>query len=110
MRQIQDELARVRAAASDRDTRQDLITFQLAELDRADLKPISGEEPGEDVELGAQRQVLASAERVERLCAESYASLYDSDDAVLAALGGVWRRVGELAAIDPQFQPYLDGT
>ena len=45
--------------------------------------------------------MLASAERVERLCAESYAALYDSDDAVLAALGGVWRRVGELADARP---------
>ena len=52
--------------------------------------------------------MLASAERVERLCAESYASLYESDDAILAALGGVWRRVAELAALDPQFQPYLE--
>jgi DNA repair protein RecN (Recombination protein N) len=53
--------------------------------------------------------VLASAERVERLCAESYASLYESDEAVLAGLGGVWRRVAELATLDPRFQPYLEG-
>ncbi len=55
--------------------RQDLITFQLGELDRAELKPISGEDAGEDVELAAQRQVLANADRVERLCAESYSAL-----------------------------------
>jgi DNA repair protein RecN (Recombination protein N) len=103
LRMAQDELARTRAAAKDRDTRQDLISFQLGELDRAALA-----DPGEDAELAALRQVLASAERVERLCTESYASLYDSDDAVLAALGGVWRRVSELAALDPQFKPYLD--
>ena len=52
--------------------------------------------------------MLASADRVERLCAESYASLYESDDAILSGLGSVWRRVAELAALDPQFQPYLD--
>src|SRR5581483_2763755 len=49
-----------------------------------------------------------SAERVERLCTESYASLYERDEAILAALGHVWRRVAELAALDPRFQPYLD--
>jgi len=103
LRLAHDELARIRAAAKDRDTRQDLITFQLAELDRAALT-----DPGEDAELAALRQVLASAERVERLCAESYASLYESDDAILAVLGSVWRRVAELASLDPQFQPYLD--
>ncbi len=108
MRAAQDELARLRLAARDRDARQDLITFQLGELDRAALKPIAPGDPGEDVELAALRQVLASAERVERLCTESYASLYESDDAILSGLGNVWRRVAELAALDPQFKPYLD--
>jgi DNA repair protein RecN (Recombination protein N) len=108
MRATVDELARLRAAVAERETRQELLTFQLAELDRAGLKVAEPDDPGEDVELAALRQVLTSAERVERLCAESYASLYESDDAVLARLGHVWRRVGELATLDPQFQPYLD--
>jgi DNA repair protein RecN (Recombination protein N) len=104
----QDELARARGAARDRDARVDLLTFQLGELDRAALKPIADGSATEDAELAALRQVLASAERVERLCIESYSALYDSDDAILAGLGGVWRRVAELASLDPQFKPYLD--
>jgi DNA repair protein RecN (Recombination protein N) len=52
--------------------------------------------------------VLVNAEKLQRLCNEAYASLYDSDDAALSNLGGVWKRVGELAAVDPLFQPYLD--
>jgi DNA repair protein RecN (Recombination protein N) len=103
MQAIKDELARVQSVAKDRDARTDLVTFQLGELDRAALK-----DPAEDASLTALRQILASAERVERLCAESYASLYESDDAILAALGGVWRRVGELSTLDPKFQPYVD--
>src|SRR5881628_1631016 len=51
----QDELVRVRAAAKDRNARVDLITFQLAELDRAALKPMADGDPGEDMELGALR-------------------------------------------------------
>jgi len=101
-RTAQEELARVRTAASDRNARLELIAFQLGELDRAAPKP------GEDDELSALRHVLASAERVERLCVESYASLYERDDAILSALGNVWRRVAELADLDPQFQPYLE--
>jgi DNA repair protein RecN (Recombination protein N) len=97
-----DELARLRAAAHDREARHDLMTYQLGELDRAALVA------GEDEELTARRTVLANAEHIERLCAESYASLYEQDDAILAGLGQVWRRVGELAAIDPQFAPYLE--
>jgi DNA repair protein RecN (Recombination protein N) len=109
MRASQEELARVRAAARDRESRLDLIAFQLGEMDRANLRaPASSSEPDEDLELTATRQVLASAERVERLCAESYASLYESDDALLAGLGAVWRRVAELAELDPQFKPFLD--
>jgi DNA repair protein RecN (Recombination protein N) len=103
MRAKQDEIERLRAAARDRDARVDLITFQLGELDRAALN-----DPGEDVDLTALRQILASAERVERLCAESYSSLYESDGAILGALGAVWRRVAELAALEPKFQPYLE--
>jgi len=108
MRAAGEELARLRNAARDRDSRQDLVTFQLGELDRAGLKAIAPGQAGEDAELAALRQVLASAERVERLCSEGYASLYESDDAVLAGLSGVWRRVAELAALDPRFQPYVD--
>ncbi len=103
MRAAAAELARVRKAIGDRDARLDIVTFQLGELDRAALRDGS-----EDAELAATRQVLASADRVERLCAESYASLYESDQAILAGLGAVWRRVGELADLDPQFRPYLD--
>ena len=97
-----EELTRVMRAATDRRARQDLVTFQLGELERAGLKP------GEDEELTATRQVLASADRVERLCTESYEALYESDQAVLSGLGQVWRRVADLAALDSRFQPFLD--
>jgi DNA repair protein RecN (Recombination protein N) len=100
-----EELSRLKRTLADRDTRRELLAFQLSDLDRAELKP---DEPSEDGELAARRSVLASAERVERLCAESYAALYESDTAVLASLGGVWRRVADLAALDPGFQPYLE--
>ena len=103
MREKRVELDRLRAAVKDRDARVDLLTFQLGELDRAALK-----DPGEDVELAGLRQVLASAERVERLCVESYGALYEHDDAILSALGGVWRRVGELASFEPKFQSFVD--
>jgi len=102
-RAVADELSRARRAVAERDARQELVAFQLAELDRAAL--VSADE---DVTLAATRQVLANAERVERLCEEGYALLYESDRAVLSSLGQVWRRVAELAAVDPRFQPHLD--
>jgi DNA repair protein RecN (Recombination protein N) len=80
----------------------DLIAFQLGEIEKAALKP------GEDEELATTRQVLANAERIQRLCEESYAALYESDNAVLSGLAQVWKRVAELAAIEPRFAEQLD--
>ena len=108
LRAAADGLTQARRQAADRSSREELLTFQVAELDRAGLKAVSPDLPSEDVELASRRQVLASAERIERLCAESYAALYESDQAVLGGLGGVWRRLGELVALDARFQPYLD--
>ena len=102
VRVLREQLDRSRMDAREKAARLDLIAFQLAEIEQAAPKT------GEDEELAATKQILASAERVQRLCAESYAALYEQDDAVLAALGGVWKRVAELATIDPQFGAYLD--
>src|SRR5262249_42609285 len=102
MKSLALELAELRQAAVERTSRLELVTFQLAELDRAELKP------DEEDQLAAACQVLASAERVEQLCTEGYGLLYESDEAVLSRLVGVWRRVGELASLEPRFQPYLE--
>ncbi len=102
VRSLREQLERSRMDAREKAARLDLIAFQLAEIEKAAPRP------GEDEELAATRQVLASAERVLRLCEESYAGLYESEGAVLAGLAGVWKRVGELASIDPQFAAHLD--
>ena len=77
------------------------MAFQLAEIDRVHPKA------GEDDELAATRQVLANADKLQRLCAEAYHALYEGDQAALASLGVVWRKVGELAAIDERFAPHV---
>ena len=102
VRALRERLERTRMDAREKAARLDLIAFQLGEIEKAAPKA------GEDESLAATRQVLASAERIQRLCAEGYAALYESDEAVLSGLGGVWKRVGELAAIDAQFAPYVD--
>jgi DNA repair protein RecN (Recombination protein N) len=102
VRALREQLDRSRMDEREKSARLDLIAFQLSEIEKAAPKP------GEDEELAATKQVLGSAERIQRLCEESYSSLYESDAAILSGLGGVWKRVGELAAIDPQFAPYVD--
>ena len=102
VRTLREQLDRSRMDAREKSARLDLIAFQLGEIEKAAPRP------GEDDELAATKQVLASAERIQRLCEESYSSLYESDGAILSGLGGVWKRVGELATIDPRFAPYVD--
>ena len=102
VRRLREQLERSRMDAREKAARLELIAFQLGEIEKAAPRP------GEDDELAATRHVLASAERIQRLCEESYTALYDSDEAVLARLGTVWKRLGELATIEPRFAPYVD--
>jgi DNA repair protein RecN (Recombination protein N) len=95
-------LAQITDLARQRASRTELIEFQLAELERAQPKP------GEDEDLRSLRTLLSSAERVRRLADESYELLYDRDGAVLATLGQVWRKVGDLAALDARFAPFVE--
>ncbi len=102
MQALREQRERARMDGREKAARLDLIAFQLGEIEKAALKP------GEDEELATSKQVLANAERIQRLCEESYAALYESDQAVLAGLAQVWKRVGELAAIEPQFATQLE--
>ena len=102
VRALREQLDRLRMDDRERAARLDLVEFQLGELQKANLQT------GEDETLAGERQLLRSADTIQRLCAESYAELYDTEAAALTTLGHVWKRVGELAAIDPRFAPYLD--
>lgn len=102
VRGLREQLDRLRMDDRERAARLDLVEFQLNELQKANLQA------GEDETLASERQLLRSADTIQRLCGESYAELYDGEQAALVALGHIWKRVGELAAIDPRFAPYLD--
>ncbi len=56
--------------------------------------------------MRAERAVLANAERLLAASSEAYQPLYEQDGAVLDALATVWKRVGDLAALDPRVAPY----
>ena len=99
---IHDDLTRLQIDDREKAARLDLLRFQVSELQRASLRA------GEDDELGTTRRVLASAERLQCLCAEAYGTLYESDQAALTQLGHVWRKVAELAATEPRFLPYVE--
>jgi DNA repair protein RecN (Recombination protein N) len=101
-RQAAHALDRTRLDDREKQARIDIATFQLQEIDKA--APAAGE----DERLAAERTILANADRLSRLAGEAYAALYDDEHAALGSLTTVWKRVEELAAIDPRFEPHRD--
>jgi DNA repair protein RecN (Recombination protein N) len=99
---LRDARDRLRASEREKASRAEFLAFQLSDIDRVAPRP------GEDDELAATRRVLANADRLQRLCGEAYDALYEGDHAVLPALGSVWRKVADLAALDPAFAPHVD--
>ena len=99
--ELRAEIDRIATSDRDKARRVEFLQFQLNEIQRVAPRP------GEDDELSAARQVLGNADRLQRLCAEAYTNLYEGDAAALATLSTVWKKVADLSAIDPQFQPYL---
>ena len=95
-------LERTHMSAREKAARIEMISFQSSELDKVAPKA------GEDEALTAERGVLANADRLSRLSTEAYGLLYENETAALTELAGVWKRLMELAAIDPRAQPYLD--
>jgi DNA repair protein RecN (Recombination protein N) len=100
--QIDDERRRLATSEQQKASRAEFLAFQLSEIDRVRPKA------AEDEDLAATRHVLANADRLQRLCADAYTALYEGDEAALPALGTVWKKVGELATLDPTFAPYLE--
>ena len=79
-----------------------MLEFQAGEIEKAGLAP--GEEEGLRVEKARQ----ANAGRLATLSGEAYVLLYDDEDAVIGRLGQVFRRVEDLAAIDPASSSFVE--
>jgi DNA repair protein RecN (Recombination protein N) len=101
-RELHAERERLLANARENATRTEFLAFQLGEIER--VAPA----PSEDEELAAARQVLANADKLQRLCSDAYDALYEGEQAALPALAVVWKRLSDLAVIDARFTPYLE--
>lgn len=95
-----DALAATQMDARERAARIDLLSFQLGDIDKV------APQEDEDEQLAAARQVLANADRLQRLGQEAYQALYEDEHAALQTLSIVWKRLDELAQVDPTTQPY----
>jgi DNA repair protein RecN (Recombination protein N) len=101
-RRLQTEFDSFQLDEREKSARIDLLSFQVKELEQAAVRA------GEDEDLETSRRVLSNADKLQRLCSEAYAALYDSDEAALSTLAAVWKRVGELADVDPVFRPHVE--
>jgi DNA repair protein RecN (Recombination protein N) len=95
-------LASFDADARRRSEREDLLRFQLAELEQAALQP------GEDESLRVERERCKGAEKFLAACTRGEDALYSGEDAAAGRIAGVVRELGGLAALDPALAPVLE--
>lgn len=102
LRAAQAAVERLRGDRREAERRREMLEFQAAEIEH------SGLVPGEEESLRLEKARQANAGRLAALCGEAYALLYDEEAAVLSRLAQAYRRVEELAAIDPEFRPHVE--
>jgi DNA repair protein RecN (Recombination protein N) len=95
-------LATFSADARARGEREDLLRFQLGELEAA--RPA----PGEDEALAAERERLKGAERFFAATARGEETLYSGDGAVSGLVAAVVRELAPLSALDRTLAPLVE--
>ncbi len=103
LRETEAALEALRHGAREAERRREMLEFQAGEIEKAGLAP------GEEEALRQEKGVQANAGRLATLSQEAYAALYEDEGAVLTRLGAVYRRIEELATIDPRFAPFAEG-
>ena len=96
------DLASFDADARARAEREDLLRFQLSELEQAEIQP------GEDDALRAERERTKGAEKFLAACTRGEEILYSSDDAVAGRIAGVAREIAALSQLDPALLPVVE--
>jgi DNA repair protein RecN (Recombination protein N) len=86
----------------ERERRREMLEYQAGEIEKAALSP------SEDETLLLEKRLQASAGKLAGLSGEAYQLLYEDEASILTRLGSVYRKVEELAAIDPRFVPHVE--
>ena len=95
-------LAAFDADAKSRSEREDLLRFQLGELEQAELKP------GEDEALRVERERCKGAERFLGACTRGEDALYSGEDAAAGRIAAVAREIAALSTLDPALAPVVE--
>jgi len=103
LRHTQAAIRRLEDDARESERLRDSLDFQAAEIEGAHLTP------GEEDQLKRDKALHGSAARVLALASEAYRLLYDDESAVLSQLGQAYRKLEDLATLDPRVAPFLEG-
>jgi DNA repair protein RecN (Recombination protein N) len=96
------QLEALRRDARELERRREMLDFQATEIEKAGL--VGGEEDA----LRQEKRLQASAGRLASVSSEAYELLFEDEGSVLTRLGQTYRKLEELAAIDPRFEAYTE--
>jgi len=99
---LRKRLTELTAQADERVRRQQLLQFQLQEIDQAQLRS------GEEEELKGERHVLMHTEKLLQITQGSSELLYAGEDTVVERLGRVLASLDEASVIDPVLKPITE--
>jgi DNA repair protein RecN (Recombination protein N) len=102
LRTAEDALQALLTDRRELERRREMLAFQAAEIEKAALVP------REDEDLRREKLLQANAGRLLALASEAYEAVYEQEDAALARLRAAYKRVEELAALDPAFGAYAE--
>jgi DNA repair protein RecN (Recombination protein N) len=97
-RQLETELEGLNQNEQDRLRTVDLLSFQLRELEQAEL------EPGEDIRLEEEKHVHAHREKIQGAASTAYGALYDDENSACERVAIAGRALEELRAYDSSFE------
>ncbi len=102
LRAAESAIEALRRDRRELERRREMLEFQVGEIEKAAL--LSGEEES----LRQEKLLQANRGRLDALSAEAYAILFEDEEAVLTRLGQAYRKIEDLAGIDPRFQSHLE--
>ena len=102
LHEFRRQLGELEAGEREKAQREDLLRFQVNEIEAARLKE------GEDEELAREQQVLANAEKLAGLAAAADQALYSAEGSALADTKRAIANVRDIAAIDGSLAPVLE--
>ncbi len=94
LNQMQRELALLEGNERERAQREDMLKFQITEIDGANLKV------DEEKTLEYERLILSNAAKLSSVILDSYSKLYSSDCSIISNIDAIIHNLKELIAID----------